>query len=81
MATIDESNFRECAQQAIEKYKNSGMVLDALVWSRIIGLYEAALTKPSIALAMDEQTAARLQASLVAALEGPFPSDLRGTCP
>jgi hypothetical protein len=43
MANIDESNFRKCAQSAIKKYEKDGKLIDALVWMRIIGLYEAAL--------------------------------------
>lgn len=40
---IDKSNFRETAQAAIKKYQDKGMILDALLWARIVGLYEKAL--------------------------------------
>ncbi len=40
---IDETNFRECAKRAIAVYEKDGRILDALVWSRLIALYEAAL--------------------------------------
>ena len=66
MATIDESNFRECAQDAIKKYREGGKLIDALVWGTIIGLYESALASSLKA------TAIRLQS---------YPSDPRGTCP
>ena len=49
MANIDETNFRKCAQDAIKKYEKQGKLLDALMWMRIIGLYEAALAKHSAA--------------------------------
>lgn len=40
---IDETNYRETAQKAIERYRGAGRIFDAFVWSTIIRLYEAAL--------------------------------------
>jgi hypothetical protein len=40
---IDETNYREVAQQAIRKYEEKNMVIDAIIWSTIIGFYETAL--------------------------------------
>jgi hypothetical protein len=40
---IDETNYREVAQQAIRKYEEKNMAIDAIVWSTIIGFYETAL--------------------------------------
>lgn len=54
MANIDETNFRKCAQSAIKKYEKDGKLLDALVWMRIVGLYEAALPKAPTPKAVDE---------------------------
>ena len=45
MANIDESNFRECAQEAIKKYRDGGKVIDALVWGTIVRLYNDRLEK------------------------------------
>lgn len=42
---IDETNFRVHAQRAIKKYQEKGMILDAMVWGRIIALYEEALNR------------------------------------
>lgn len=47
---IDETNFREHAQRAIKKYGEKGMILDAMVWGRIVGLYEDALKRRTAAL-------------------------------
>lgn len=40
-ATIDARRFRETARKAVEKYEERGMVVDAIVWGRIVGEYEA----------------------------------------
>jgi len=48
MASIDQSNFRTVAQDAIKKYRDTGQIIDALVWSRIIELYESNLPKEVI---------------------------------
>jgi hypothetical protein len=45
---IDETNYREVAQQAIRKYEEKNMAIDAIVWSTIIGFYEAALKSKTI---------------------------------
>jgi hypothetical protein len=45
MGNLDETNFREWAQRMIEQYVSKGMVIDSLVWARIIGLYNEALDK------------------------------------
>jgi hypothetical protein len=41
--SIDETNFRLCAQDAIAVYHKQGRILDALVWARIVALYDSAL--------------------------------------
>jgi hypothetical protein len=40
---INSSNYRTTAQKMIEKYESMGLIVDALLWSHVIGLYEAAL--------------------------------------
>jgi hypothetical protein len=40
---IGPINFRESARLAIQKYQSASMILDAIVWARIIGEYEKAL--------------------------------------
>lgn len=45
MAIIDETNFREIAKQAVEKYSQKGALLDALFWADILRLYEARITE------------------------------------
>jgi hypothetical protein len=47
MANIDETNFRKVAQSAIKKYERDGKLQDALMWMRIISLYDAALSVSS----------------------------------
>lgn len=41
--SIDASNFKETAQRIIAKYNEKGLIIDALLWSAIIGYYNAAL--------------------------------------
>lgn len=41
--TLNETNFREFARKAIEKYEQKGMLIDAMLWGAIIGYYERAL--------------------------------------
>lgn len=67
MANIDESNFRECAQQAIRKYRDGGKILDALVWGTIIGLYESRLKAMDPIIGTDDPPR--------------HPRDPRSTCP
>lgn len=43
---IDDSNFRVTARQAVETYKQRGMVIEAVFWGRIVDLYEAELGSP-----------------------------------
>jgi hypothetical protein len=43
---IEEINFREVAQDVIKKYFDKGMILDGVLWGRIIGLYEKVLNRP-----------------------------------
>jgi hypothetical protein len=38
--TIDEENFREAARDAVKKYFDIDMIVDALFWQKIVGLYE-----------------------------------------
>lgn len=38
---LDKSNYREFAKKAIQKYLDKNMLVDAMVWSKIIGFYEA----------------------------------------
>ena len=38
--TLDESNYREMAKAIVKKYFDKGMVLDGMVWSRIVAHYE-----------------------------------------
>ena len=40
---LNESNFRDFAKRAIKKYLDDGMLIDGMVWGRIIRLYEKAL--------------------------------------
>lgn len=40
---IGENNFREVADRAIEQYQKKGMIIDALLWAKLIGHYNAAL--------------------------------------
>jgi hypothetical protein len=40
---LSDENYRRFAQKAIEKYAEKGMVIDSLMWSQVIGRYEAAL--------------------------------------
>lgn len=43
-ADINEENFRETAANAIKSYFEKGALVDALVWGRIVGFYEAHTT-------------------------------------
>lgn len=45
MADIDESNYREVAQQAIRKLEEEGLFVAYLVFQRIISLYEKELER------------------------------------
>lgn len=47
MRDLDVSNFRDVAKKAIAKYADTGMILDALLWGRIVGLYEQAIATAS----------------------------------
>jgi len=42
-SSLNETNFREFARKAIEKYEQRGMLIDAMLWSAIIGHYNTAL--------------------------------------
>ncbi len=42
---IDQTNFRLVAREAVKKYEKENMLIDALLWGRIIALYEAELAK------------------------------------
>jgi hypothetical protein len=42
---LTEANYRETARRAIDKYYEKGMIIDSLLWSTIIGFYEAELEK------------------------------------
>lgn len=42
---VDETNFRETAQKAIQGYFDRDAILDAIFWANIIKLYEAELSK------------------------------------
>jgi len=42
---LSRDNYRQFAQRAIEAYERKGMLVDALLWSGIIGHYEASLPK------------------------------------
>ena len=41
---IDESNFREAAREGIDQHRKDGMIVSALFWARITGLYERELS-------------------------------------
>jgi hypothetical protein len=41
--SLTGSNYREIAQKCIAVYQKKGLALDCLLWSQIIGYYEAAL--------------------------------------
>lgn len=43
LGTLGPDNFREWAKDAIAKYNQRGMIVDAMAWSRIVALYEEAL--------------------------------------
>lgn len=43
LGNLDATNYREWAQEAIHKYGQQGNILDAMIWGRIIALYEDAL--------------------------------------
>lgn len=59
MSAIDKSNFRDVAQTAIKKYTSKGMLIDAMIWSTIIGYYEAAiasnLTPPQASTTVEKE--------------------------
>lgn len=40
---LSDENYRRFAQKAIEKYSQKEMLIDAMMWSQIIGRYEKAL--------------------------------------
>ena len=42
---LGEHNFREFAQEMIEQHAKDGQIIASLVWGRIVGLYEAKLSK------------------------------------
>lgn len=50
MAQIDETNFQKTAQNAIKKYEEMGMFVDAMFWQAIIGFYEKRLGQVDKAL-------------------------------
>jgi hypothetical protein len=41
---LNARTFRDTAKKAVERYEQRGMVVDAIVWGRIVGEYEAALS-------------------------------------
>lgn len=45
--SLDETNYREFAKRAIDKYASKGMVIDAMLWRTIIKYYEDALVRKS----------------------------------
>lgn len=61
MANIDETNFRSTAQDIIKAYVKKGMILDALLWGRVIGLYDAALDKARLLAMPEPSTTTRSQ--------------------
>jgi len=42
---LNESNFQIFAQKAVEKYMEKGMILDGMLWGRIIKYYNKAIYK------------------------------------
>lgn len=42
-STLDATNYRLWASKVIAKYNQKGMMIDAMLWSQIIGYYERAL--------------------------------------
>ncbi len=38
MANVDKTNVHKIIDEAIDKYFKSGMIVDALFWSKCIGL-------------------------------------------
>lgn len=43
---IDRSNFREVAQDTIKKYFDRTMIIDGMLWGRLVSLYESILMRP-----------------------------------
>jgi hypothetical protein len=69
---IEEINFREVAQDVIKKYFDKGMILDGVLWGRIIGLYEKVLNRPQ---PMQPSRFCGLQAAtIIVRASGPTPS-------
>jgi hypothetical protein len=86
MANIDESNFRECAQEAIKKYRDGGKVIDALVWGTIVRLYNDRLEKMEALLQRWDALYPNVselgrETKLFLALEATSFADPRGICP
>ena len=51
LGNLGPDNYKDWAKAVIERYGREGMIVDAMVWGRIIALYEEALAaaaKPSV---------------------------------
>jgi hypothetical protein len=42
---LNASNYQDFARRAIDKYHEKGMMVDALLWSKIIGYYNTEISK------------------------------------
>lgn len=49
-STIGRATFRDAARKAVAKYEQRGMMVDALVWGRIVADYEDDRTRMLAAL-------------------------------
>jgi hypothetical protein len=68
LGTLSKSNFREFAKRAIAQYEKKDLIVDALLWSAIIGHYEAAIKKaaaPDMLTALDQLQNAALEADIL----------------
>ena len=54
--TLNKRTYRKQAQQAIDKYTDRNLLVDAFVWSQIVGLYEADLKRYRRVLELVTQT-------------------------
>lgn len=43
LGDLDATNYREWAKEILERYNRQGQIVDAMVWARIVALYEEAL--------------------------------------
>lgn len=57
---IDKTNFRQAATDAIAKYADRLMLVDALLWGRIVGLYEERIAELEAAISGGEHQETKL---------------------